>query len=108
MRLNKCKRNRKAEIERGDVDTEKESEKGRGDEMRHGERNKERGRVPKAVHCAIQSKGKESRFHLNHTPSILLPDLDHQIVGIDIDNDTFFSQFCRFRYKTLLLIEFFC
>ena len=66
LRLNKCKRNRKAEIERGDVDTEKESEKGRDDEMRHRERNKERGRVPKAVHCALQSKGKESRVHLIH------------------------------------------
>ena len=56
------------EIERGDEgwDTEKESEKRRGDEMRHGERNKERGRVPKAVHCALQSKGKESRVHLIH------------------------------------------
>ena len=108
LRLNKCKRNRKAEIERGDVDTEKESEKGRGDEMRHGERNKERGRVPKAVHCALQSKGKESKVHLNHTPSAPLPDLNHQIAGIDINNGTFFSQFCRFGYKTLLLIEFFC
>ena len=28
-------------IERGDEDMEKEAEKGRGDEMRHGERNKE-------------------------------------------------------------------
>ena len=66
LRLNKCKRNREAEIERGDEDTKKESEKGRGNEMRHGERNKERGRVPKAVHCALQSKGKESRVHLIH------------------------------------------
>ena len=66
LRLNKCKRNREAEIERGDEDTEKESEKGRGNEMRHEERNKERGRVPKAVHCALQSKGKESRVHLIH------------------------------------------
>ena len=66
LRLNKCKRNREAEIERGNEDTEKESEKGRGNEMRHEERNKERGRVPKAVHCALQSKGKESRVHLIH------------------------------------------
>ena len=76
--------------------------------MRHGERNRERGRVPKAVHSALQSKGKESRVRLNHTPSIPLPDLDHQVAEIDIDNGTILSQFCRFGYKTLLLIEFFC
>ena len=98
MRLNKCKRNREAEIERGDEDTEKESKKGKGDEMRHGERNKERGRVIRAVHCVLQSKGKESRVHLNHTPSVPLPNLDHQIARTDIDNGTFFSQFCRFGY----------
>ena len=86
LRLNKCKRNREAEIDRGDEDMEKESEKGKGDKIRH----RERGRVPKAVHCALQSKGKESRVHLKHTPSAPLPDLDHQIVGTDIDNDTFF------------------
>ena len=45
--------------------------------MRHGERNKERGRVPKAIHCALQSKGKESKVRLNHTPSVPLLDLDH-------------------------------
>ena len=55
-----------------------------------------------------QSKGKERRVRLNHTLSVPLPDLDHQIAGIDIDNGTFFSLFCRFGYKTLLLIEFFC
>ena len=76
--------------------------------MRHEERNRERGRVPKAVHSALQSKGKESRVCLNHTLSIPLPDLDHQIAETDIDNGTIFSQFCRFGYKTLLLIEFFC
>ena len=54
-----------------------------------------------------QSKGKERRVRLNHTPSVPLPDLDHQIAGTDIDNGTFFSLFCRFGYKTLLLIEFF-
>ena len=30
-----------------------------GKQRRHGERNRERGRVPKAVHCELQSKGKE-------------------------------------------------
>ena len=79
-----------------------------GKQRRHGERNRERGRVPKAVHYALQLKGKESRVRLNHTPSVPLPNLDHQIVGTDTDNDTFFAQFCRFGYKTLLLIEFFC
>ena len=57
-------------INKGDEDTEKEVEKGRGNEMRHGERNRERGRVPKAVHYALQPKGKDSRVRLNHTPSI--------------------------------------
>ena len=55
-------------INKGDEDMEKEAEKGRGDEMQHGERNRERGRFPKAIHCALQLKGKESRVHLNHTP----------------------------------------
>ena len=64
-------------INKGNEDTEKEAEKGRGNEMRHGERNRERGRVPKAVHYALQPKGKDSRVRLNHTPSIPLPDLDH-------------------------------
>ncbi|KAF3964970.1 hypothetical protein CMV_010807 [Castanea mollissima] len=41
-------------------------------------RNRETGRVPKAVHCALQSKGKESRVHPNHTPSVPLLNLDHQ------------------------------
>ena len=58
--------------------------------MQHGERNRERGRVPKAVHSALQSKGKESKVHLNHTPSAPLLDLNHQIAGIDINNGTFF------------------
>ena len=34
-------------------------------------------------------------------PSVRFPDSDHQIAGIDIDNGTFFPQFCRFGYKTL-------
>ena len=55
-----------------------------------------------------QSKGKERKVRLNHTLSVPLPDLDHQIARTDIDNGTFFSLFCRFGYKTLLLIEFFC
>ena len=40
--------------------------------MQHGERNRERGRVPKAIHCALQSKGKESKVRLNHKPSVPL------------------------------------
>ena len=87
-----------------EIEIEKERRWGLG----HGERNRERGRVPKAVHSALQSKGKESRVCLNHTPSIPLPELDYQIARTDIDNGTIFSQFCRFGYKTLLLIEFFC
>ena len=39
-------------------------------QRRHGERNRQRGRVPKAVHCELQSKGKERRVRLNHTPSV--------------------------------------
>ena len=34
-------------------------------------------------------------------PSVPFPDSDHLIAGIDIDNGTFFPQFCRFGYKTL-------
>ena len=44
-------------INKGNEDTEKEAEKGRGNEMWHGERNRERGRVPKAVHYALLLKG---------------------------------------------------
>ncbi|KAK7837705.1 hypothetical protein CFP56_020856 [Quercus suber] len=55
--------------------------KGRGDE-----RSRESARVPKAVHCAIQSKGKESKVLLNYTPSVPLPNSDHQIAGTDIDD----------------------
>ena len=88
--------------------TQRKKQRKGGDEMQHEERNRERGSVPKAVHSALQSKGKESRVRLNHTPSIPLLDLDHQIAGTNIDNDTIFSHFCRFGYKTLLLIEFFC
>ena len=46
---------RSNEIDRGNEDTKKE----RGDEIErgwglgHGERNKERGRVSKAVHCVL-------------------------------------------------------
>nr|POE99547.1 glutamate-1-semialdehyde 2,1-aminomutase, chloroplastic [Quercus suber] len=49
-----------------------------GKQRRHGERNSERGRVPKAVHCALQSKGKERRVRLNHTAPVPLPNLDPQ------------------------------
>ena len=45
---------------------------------RYEERNKERVKVPKAVHCASQSKGKESIVHPNHTPSVPLPNSNHQ------------------------------
>ena len=74
---------------------------------RYEERNKERGKVPKAVHCASQSKDKESRVRPNHTPSVPLPNLDHQTAEPTLIMVLFFSQFCRFGSKTLLLIEFF-
>ena len=76
-------------------------------QRRHGERNRERGRVPKVVHCAIQSKGKERRVRLNHTPFVPLPNLDPQTAEPTLTIVHFFFQFCRFGYKTLLLIEFF-
>ena len=52
----------------------------------------------------LRYKGDRVRMAGHHHS---LPDLDHQITGTDIDKGTFFSQFCRFGYKTLLLIEFF-
>ena len=47
-----------------DEDTEKEAKKGKGDEMRHKEINRKRGKVPKDVHCVLQPKGKESRVRM--------------------------------------------
>ena len=44
-----------------DEDTEKEAKKGKGDEMRHKEINRKRGKVPKDVHCVLQPKGKEKQ-----------------------------------------------
>ena len=62
-------------------------------------RKKQRSRVPKDVHCALQSKGKESRVRLNHKPFVPFLDLDHQITRTDIDNGTFFSQFVGLGMK---------
>ena len=77
-------------------------------QRRHGERNRQRGRVPKAVHCELQSKGKERRVRLNHTPFVPLPNLDPQTTEPTLTTVHFFFQFCWFGYKMLLLIEFFC
>ena len=44
-------------INKSNKDTGKEAKKGRGNEMRHGERNRERGRVPNAVHYTLLLKG---------------------------------------------------
>ena len=70
-----------------------------GKQRRHGERNRERGRVPKAVHCASQSKGKESIVRPNHTPFIPLPNSDHQTAEPTSTTVLFFLHFVGLGLK---------
>ena len=46
-----------------------------------------------------RKKQRKKQSLVSPPPSVPFLDLDHQITGTDIDNGTFFSQFCRFGYK---------
>ena len=71
----------------------------------------------KRIHCPLQSKGKESRVRQNHSTNNK-NNPHHRPFPCQIQTARspkptsttihFFSQFCRFGYKMLLLIEFFC
>ena len=63
----------------------------------HRDRNREREEIWPGTGRKKQRKRQSS---VSPPPSVPFLDLDHQIVGTDIDNGTFFFlNFCMFGYK---------